>query len=133
MSGDDQSSAGRRGDIADEFVEAFRQGQRPSVEEFARRYPQRADDICDILPAPGLMEQANSAENTPGQRRQPDAAPLRPPGGCQTPREAARGGRGREPSDHRRKEQLHVLVRDTAWSLCRGPRRGGHIDRGVKL
>jgi hypothetical protein len=33
------SAAEPFGQIADEFVEAIRQGQRPSVEEFARRYP----------------------------------------------------------------------------------------------
>ena len=33
---DDPSAADPFGQIADEFVEAFRQGKRPSVEEFAR-------------------------------------------------------------------------------------------------
>jgi hypothetical protein len=35
MSDNDPSVADPFGQIADEFVEAFRQGQRPSVEEFA--------------------------------------------------------------------------------------------------
>ena len=39
MSDKDPSAADPLGQIADEFVEAFRQGQCPSVEEFARRYP----------------------------------------------------------------------------------------------
>ena len=37
MSDDDPDSVDRFGEIADEFVEAFRQGKRPSVEAFARR------------------------------------------------------------------------------------------------
>jgi hypothetical protein len=52
----DPSAAGPFGPIADGFVEAFRQGQRPSVEEFARRYPEHADATRDLLPALVLME-----------------------------------------------------------------------------
>jgi hypothetical protein len=32
-----------------------------SVEEFARRYPEHADDIREVLPALALMEKAKSA------------------------------------------------------------------------
>jgi hypothetical protein len=39
MIDDNPSMADPLGQIADEFVEAFRQGKRPSIEEFARRYP----------------------------------------------------------------------------------------------
>jgi hypothetical protein len=45
MSDNNPSVGDPLGRIADEFVEAFRQGQRPSVEEFARRYPEHADAI----------------------------------------------------------------------------------------
>jgi hypothetical protein len=62
------------GQIADEFVVALRQGKRPSVEEFARRYPTHADEIREMLAAPVLREEAKSAEDTLGQRRQADAA-----------------------------------------------------------
>jgi hypothetical protein len=61
------SSADPLGPIADEFVEAFRQGQNPSVEEFARRYPEQADELRELLPALVMMEKAKSTE-PPGQR-----------------------------------------------------------------
>ena len=64
MSDNDPSSADPFGQIADEFVAAFRQGQCPSVEEFARRYPAHADAIRDILPALAMMEKAKSADDT---------------------------------------------------------------------
>jgi hypothetical protein len=70
MSDNNPSDADPFGQIADEFVEAFRQGKRPSVEEFARRYPAHADAIREMLPALVLMEQAKSANDSPGQRRQ---------------------------------------------------------------
>ena len=56
MSDGDLSSADPLGQIADEFVEAIRQGKRPSVEEFARRYPDHADDLREMLPALVMME-----------------------------------------------------------------------------
>jgi serine/threonine protein kinase/formylglycine-generating enzyme required for sulfatase activity len=66
MSDDNPSTADPFGPIADEFVEAFRQGQRPSVEEFARRYPGQADAIREMLPALVLMEKARAADDSAG-------------------------------------------------------------------
>jgi WD40 repeat protein/serine/threonine protein kinase len=98
MSDDNLSSADPFGPIADEFVEAFRQGQRPSVEDFARRYPAHADQIREILPALLLMEKAKTADGAAGHQRQARtsaaAAPLRQLGDYQILREVGRGGMG---------------------------------------
>src|SRR5215472_9335211 len=95
MNDNDLSAADPLGQIADEFVEAFRQGQRPSVEEFARRYPAHADEIHDMLPALALMERAKSMEDSPGPNRPAQAAaPLRQLGDYQILREVGRGGMG---------------------------------------
>ena len=90
------SFADRFGQIADEFVEAFRQGQRPSVEEFARRYPEHAEEIRDMLPALVLMEKAKASEAPGGRRpaRGPAALPLSQLGDYQILREVGRGGMG---------------------------------------
>ena len=76
MSDSNPSAADPLGQIADELVEAIRQGQRPSVEEFARRYPEHADAIRDMLPALVLMERAKSGDDGPGQRHSGPTAPL---------------------------------------------------------
>jgi serine/threonine protein kinase/formylglycine-generating enzyme required for sulfatase activity len=98
MIDNDGSSADRLGQIADEFVASFRQGMRPSVEEFARRYPEHADDIREMLPALALMEQAKSGDDRPGEGTKaaaPAAAPpLRQLGDYQILREVGRGGMG---------------------------------------
>src|SRR5438105_2651811 len=96
MSDDDLSSADPFGEIADEFVEAFRQGQRPSVEEFARRYPEHADEVREVLPALVLMEKARPTEapGQQGQARASAAAPLQQLGDYQILREVGRGGMG---------------------------------------
>ena len=72
-------------------MEAFRQGKRPSVEEFARRYPEHADEIREMLPALVLMEKAKSADDAPGStgRQAAAAARLAAAGGLPDP---ARGG-----------------------------------------
>src|SRR5262245_43185614 len=95
MSESNLSTADPFGAIADEFVEAFRQGKRPSVEEFARRYPEHADEIRDVLPALVLMEQARAPE-APNQQRQAKAAaaPLEQLGDYRILREVGRGGMG---------------------------------------
>src|SRR5437867_12820694 len=95
MSDNNPSREDPFGQIADEFVEAFRQGQGPSVEEFARRYPEHADEIREILPALVLMEKAKAADDASEQRRQaPAAPPLRQLGDYQILREIGRGGMG---------------------------------------
>ena len=55
MGDNDFSPADLFGEIADECVEAFRQGQCPWAEQFARRNPAHADDVREMLPASGLM------------------------------------------------------------------------------
>src|SRR5262245_63319415 len=97
MGDNDPSMADPFGRIADEFVDAFRQGQRPSVGEFARRYPVHADQIRDMLPALVLMEKAKASEapGPPDPAQAPaDAAPLQQLGDYQILREIGRGGMG---------------------------------------
>src|SRR5215470_14015682 len=98
MTDNDPSSEDPLGPIADEFVEAFRQGKGPSVEEFARRYPAHADEIRDMLPALVLMEKAKSPEDTPDPQRPgttaSPAVPLQQLGDYQILREVGRGGMG---------------------------------------
>ncbi len=93
MIDNDSSAADPFGQIADEFVEAFRQGKGPSVEEFARRYPEHAEQVRDMLPALALMEKAKATQDgvLPGPAT---AAPLQQPGGYQILHEIGRGGMG---------------------------------------
>ena len=47
--------------LAESFFERYRQGEDPSVEEYARRHPELAERIRDIFPTLILMEQAASS------------------------------------------------------------------------
>jgi len=43
--------------LSEEFLERHRRGERPSVEEYAARYPDLADEIRDLFPALVMMEE----------------------------------------------------------------------------
>ena len=43
--------------LADEFIARYRRGERPTVDEYARRYPHLAGEIRDVFPAMLAMEQ----------------------------------------------------------------------------
>jgi WD40 repeat protein/serine/threonine protein kinase len=98
MSDTDSSAADPLTQIFDEFVEAVRRGERPSVEEFARRYPAHADEIRDMLPALVHLEKAKAVLDAPKQPPLAAAssavAPLQQLGDYQILREVGRGGMG---------------------------------------
>src|SRR6516165_8121764 len=98
MSDNNPSDADPFGQIADAFVEAFRQGKRPSVEEFAQRYPEHADEIREMLPALVMMEKAKSADDSSGPEPQAQCSAVLPLlqhlGDYQILREVGRGGMG---------------------------------------
>jgi hypothetical protein len=90
------SAADSFGLIADKFVNAIRQGKRPTVEEYAHRYPEHADEIREVLPALVMIERAKD-EDLPRERRAADVAespPIKQLGDYQILREVARGGMG---------------------------------------
>ena len=51
--------------LAAEFTDRCRGGQRPSIDEYARRHPEFADEIRELFPTIAALEQVKSAG--PGQ------------------------------------------------------------------
>ncbi len=136
MINDDLSTADPFGQIADEFVEALRRGQRPSVEEFARRYPQHADDIREILPALALMERAKTDDAASGQRRQANLAaaalPLQQLGDYQILREVGRGGMGVVYEAQQLSLSRHVAIKVLPSHALLDPRQLGRFQREAR-
>jgi hypothetical protein len=133
---DNLSAADPLGQIADEFVEAFRQGQRPSVEEFARRYPEHADDIREMLPALVLMEKAKAADDPPGQKGQANglaaAPPLQQLGDYQILREVGRGGMGVVYEAQQLLLGRHVAIKVLPTHALLDPRHLGRFQREAR-
>jgi serine/threonine protein kinase/WD40 repeat protein len=93
-----QSGPDLLSDLAHEFAERYRRGERPALSEYTERYPDLADQIRDLFPALVVMEEFGSVAGQP-----PAAAGRAGPDGRQVPqqlgeyrilREVGRGGMG---------------------------------------
>src|SRR5262249_24134415 len=77
--------------VAESFLERYRAGERPSVTEYAERYPELADQIRDLLPALLAVEKAGPKSEEP----RPPAPPLPERlGGYRIVRKIGHGGMG---------------------------------------
>jgi serine/threonine protein kinase/WD40 repeat protein/tetratricopeptide (TPR) repeat protein len=136
MSDTNSSAADPLGQIADEFAEAIRQGQRPSVEEFARRYPEHADEIREILPALVLMEKAKAPDDTPGQpcpvNSSTAVALLQQLGDYQILREVGRGGMGVVYEAQQLSLGRHVAIKVLPAHALLDPRQLGRFQREAR-
>jgi serine/threonine protein kinase/formylglycine-generating enzyme required for sulfatase activity len=132
MSDNDSSVADPFGQIADEFVKAFRQGQDPSVEEFARRYPEHAAEIREMLPALVLIEKARAAEASDQQRQAAAAVPLQQLGDYQILREIGRGGMGVVYEAQQLSLGRHVAIKVLPSHALLDPRHLGRFEREAR-
>src|SRR5437763_14069937 len=92
-----QSAASLVDELAEEFARRWRAGERPSVEEYAQRYPQWADDIRAVLPAVVMMEQLKPRPEEEAPVHAAPVSPVRPLerlGEYRIIREIGRGGLG---------------------------------------
>jgi eukaryotic-like serine/threonine-protein kinase len=94
-----QSRSGLVLEFAEEFLERYRQGQRPSLKEYIDRYPALTDEIREVFPAMAMMEKIALADESlagdpTGTTPQPKAAPLEQLGDYRILREIGRGGMG---------------------------------------
>jgi eukaryotic-like serine/threonine-protein kinase len=83
--------------VAESFLARYRAGQRPSVEEYAARHPELADQIRRLLPALVMVEQDLSID--PDLSAEPDLPAAKPGesrrlGDYRILREIGRGGMG---------------------------------------
>ncbi|HJS07051.1 MAG TPA: serine/threonine-protein kinase, partial [Pirellulales bacterium] len=80
--------------LADSFVGRLRAGQRPSIAEYAERYPDLAGDIQELLPALVELEQNASADSQGGGGAIRTGPPPQQLGEYTIVREIGRGGMG---------------------------------------
>jgi serine/threonine protein kinase len=85
-------------ELAEEFAERYRQGERPDLSEYTSKYPQWADEIRELFPALLMIEQFKPASGdhtgeyagSSGTER----SPLDHLGDFRILREVGRGGMG---------------------------------------
>jgi serine/threonine protein kinase/WD40 repeat protein len=85
-------------ELAHEFAERCRRGERPSPAEYVERYPQLADEIRELFPMLAMIERAGSDADGPPEstveRPRRDAAVPERLGDYRILREIGRGGMG---------------------------------------
>ncbi|MCL4204332.1 MAG: protein kinase [Pirellulaceae bacterium] len=106
--------------VAEEYLERRRHGEKPSVDEYARRYPELADEIRELFPTLAMLEDCASAGGKPTGSPPGDDWRLlsEPIGEYRIIREIGRGGMGvvyeAEHQTLRRRVALKLLPRDAA-------------------
>ena len=96
---DDEPVEDRLDELAAEFVERYRQGESPTIAEYARLYPDLAKEICDLFPTIAQMEGLKvqiEQDQQPIRKRGMIAGhvPLSKLGDFRIIREIGRGGMG---------------------------------------
>jgi WD40 repeat protein/serine/threonine protein kinase/tetratricopeptide (TPR) repeat protein len=85
-------------DLAHEFADRYRRGERPALTEYTEKYPELAAEIRELFPALAMMEQfASRVSNQTGpyaQSATADGTVPRQLGEYRILREVARGGMG---------------------------------------
>src|SRR5262245_1366617 len=95
---DSESSSGIVMELAEEFLERYRKGERPPLKEYIDKHPELAAEIKEVFPAMALMEKIALADEslepaTPADRAAAPA-PLHQLGDFRIIREVGRGGMG---------------------------------------
>jgi serine/threonine protein kinase len=86
---------GRFDELAEEFAERYRRGERPSLQEYMDRLPEMADEIREMFSALVEVERVEGDARDDAHRPPPPAAPrLRQVGDYRIVREVGRGGMG---------------------------------------
>jgi serine/threonine protein kinase len=84
--------------LAEQFLERYRQGERPSLREYIDRHPELAEDIREVFPAMALMENiavvSEPAQDSPKAPSAPEAVPLQQLGDYRLIRTIGHGGMG---------------------------------------
>jgi WD40 repeat protein/serine/threonine protein kinase len=87
-------------ELAEEFLERYRKGERPPLREYVERHPDLASEIREVFPAMAMMEKIAVADDSLGDRGQESAEssqrmpPLTQLGDFRIIREIGRGGMG---------------------------------------
>src|SRR6516225_5022264 len=91
----DSRAYNRFDELAEEFAQRYRRGERPNLQEYIDRLPEMAEEIREMFPALVEVEQAKGdARQEVRPQRSFATPPLRELGDYRILREVGRGGMG---------------------------------------
>jgi hypothetical protein len=85
---------GRFDELAEEFAERCRRGERPSLEDYVDRLPEMAEEIREMFPALAEVEQVERDAREDADPQQPAVPRLKELGDYRIVREIGHGGMG---------------------------------------
>src|SRR5262245_8616528 len=85
---------GRFDELAEEFAQRYRRGERPSLQEYIDRLPEMAEEIRAMFPALVEVEQVEGDARDEALQPPPAVPQLRQLGDYRLVREVGRGGMG---------------------------------------
>jgi WD40 repeat protein/serine/threonine protein kinase/Flp pilus assembly protein TadD len=120
--------------LAEEFVERYRRGERPSLTEYAENYPEHAAEIRELFPALVVMERLKGApaEQTGPYVGGPGGKPLERLGDYRIVREVGRGGMGVVYEAEQLSLDRHVALKVLPEHRLEGPQRLLRFHREAK-
>lgn len=123
-------------ELAEEFLERYRNGERPPLREYVERYPRLADEIREVFPAVAMMENVALADDSLGADMAPtrscgDAAPEKI-GDFRIVREVGRGGMGVVYEAEQISLGRHVALKVLPAELLDVPKQRSRFERETK-
>jgi len=132
-----ESRSGLVLELAEEFLERYRKGQRPSLKEYIDRHPSLAGEIRQVFPAMAMMEKIALAEESlagdvTGAAVRP--GPGRPErlGDFRILREVGRGGMGVVYEAEQVSLGRHVALKVLPPQTVRDPKQKRRFEREAK-
>ena len=124
-------------ELAEQFLERYRRGERPSLKDFVDRYPELADEIREVFPAMAMMEKIALADEsiegrTKGAGNASAAAPLEQLGDYRIIREVGHGGMGIVYEAEQVSLGRHVALKVLPQKLLLGDKQKQRFEREAK-
>jgi WD40 repeat protein len=125
-------------ELAEEFLDRYRKGERPPLREYTQRHPELAAEIRDVFPAMAMMEniavagESSSADNQARRGASRSAMPWQQLGDYRIIREIGHGGMGVVYEAEQVSLGRHVALKVLPHTALADPKTKKRFEREAK-